>query len=97
MLISAEEECRSILTVLLLKNKIFERHIVNNNTNEKRITSIGNLVSFTQAAINRINAIYSYLPPGELKDKIPHTIPIMQMNVNIMADTLKRFKNRDSF
>ncbi len=97
MLISAEDECRSILTVLLLKNKIFERHIVKNNTTQKRITSIENLVNFTQVAINRIDAIYSYLPPGDLKDKIPLTIPIMQMNVNIMKDTLRRFKSGDIF
>ena len=97
MLISAEDECRSILTILLLKNKIFERHIAKSNTTEKRIKSIGNLVKFTQAAINRINAIYIYLPPSELRDKIPLTLPILQMNVNIMSDNLRRFGDENSF
>jgi hypothetical protein len=95
MLIAPEDECRSILQVHLMKNKIFERNILKYTTLEKRLASIKTLISYTQAVINRINTLTSYLPTGELKDKIGLSIPILQMNVVMMIRNLNMLDNGD--
>ena len=97
MLISPEEECKSILTVLLMKSRIFERHVLSNETIEQRIISIKNLVQLTQAVINRLNVLYHYLPKGDLMEKILLSLPIMQMSVDMMNGNLKRFEDGTFF